>query len=275
MRETTLATLNPAGFAAAFNLVYQDYLVPFVVDAAWAPRHIAGNDLDLAQSPLWLDDAGQVVGLAALGCRDARGWVGGFGVAPDYRGKGLAQGLILALLEAARQRGLSEVQLEVIKGNTRAVRTYERAGFAHIREVRIFAHPADSATSQDAPAQLHAVTPAELLPHATRLRPVRPTWQRETASLAHTPNLAGLALGSAAAPTAYVLYAANDTNASIVDFAAPTAELAQTLAAALPAHLPGRTLRLSNEPEESPVCAALDHLGWQETLREHEMIYTL
>ena len=275
MRETTLATLSPAEFAAAYNTVYQDYLVPFVVDAAWAPSFIAGNDLDLAHSPLWLDDDGGIVGLAALGRRDSRGWVGGFGIAPAHRGKGLAQGLIAALLRAARQRGLSQVQLEVITGNTRAIRTYERAEFAHIREVRIFAQPTDGAPAPDSPAHLHPATPAELLPHGARLRPVRPTWQREAARLAHSPNLAGLALGSATAPDAFVLYAAKESNASILDFAAPTPELARALAASLPGHLPGRKLHLTNEPEESPVCAALDHLGWQETLRQHEMIRTL
>ena len=40
-------------------------------------------------------------------------------------------------------------------------------------------------------------------------------------------------------------------------------------------HLPGRTLHLTNEPEESPVCAALDRLGWAETLRQHEMVIRL
>lgn len=275
MRETTLATLNHAELAAAFTNVYQDYLVPFVVDASWAGPHVASNDLDLDHSPLWLDDNGAVVALAALGRRGARGWVGGFGVTPGYRGQGLAARLIDALLRSARDAGLAEVQLEVIAGNTRAIRTYERVGFVRTRDLRILARPADAPPAPDDLAQPHAAAPDQLLPHGDRLRATRPAWQRESASLAHLTGLSGLALGSDAAPTAYLLYRGNETNASIADFAAPTLDTALALAAALPALLPGRTLRISNEPEESPTCAAFDQLGWQEALRQHEMIFKL
>jgi GNAT superfamily N-acetyltransferase len=274
MRETTLDTLDHAELAAAFTTVYQDYLVPFVVDAAWAGPHIAANDLVPEHSPLWLDDDGKVVALAALGRRGVRGWVGGFGVAPEYRGKGLAARLIEALLRSARDVGLSEVQLEVIAGNTRAIRTYERAGFVHARDLRILARP-DNAPS---PEPGEVVTPADLgqlLPHGSRLRATRPAWQRESASIAHLTGLSGLALGSANAPTAYLIYRAGETSAGIVDFAAPAVESALALAAALPRILPGRTLRIANEPEESPICAALDQLGWRESLRQHEMMRTL
>lgn len=274
MRETTLATLDHAGLAAAFTKVYQDYLVPFVVDASWAGPHVAANDLDLEHSPLWLDDEGKVVALAALGRRGERGWVGGFGVAPEHRGRGLAARLIDALLTSAHGVGLAEVQLEVIAGNTRAIRTYERAGFVRTRDLRILARP-DDAPMPEPGGDVFAAAPDQLLPHGTRLRATRPAWQRESASLAHLTGLSGLATGSADAPTAYLLYRAGETSAGIVDFAAPTVELALTLAAALARLLPGRTLRISNEPEESPTCAALDRLGWRETLRQHEMIITL
>jgi ribosomal protein S18 acetylase RimI-like enzyme len=274
MRETTLATLNHAEFAAAFNTVYQDYLVPFVVDASWAGQHIAANDIVPEHSPLWLDDAGKVVALAVLGRRGARGWVGGFGVAPDYRGRGLAARLIDALLQSARGLGMGEVRLEVIAGNTRAIRTYERAGFLRTRDLRILARP-DDAPAPEAGERAVPATPGQLLPHGPRLRPVRPAWQRESASLAHGADLSGLALGTADAPTAYLLYRANAQNAIISDFAVPTVEAALALAAALQSHLPGRTLRIANEPEESPACAALDRLGWRETLRQHEMVRAL
>jgi hypothetical protein len=36
-----------------------------------------------------------------------------------------------------------------------------------------------------------------------------------------------------------------------------------------------RNLRIVNEPERGPTCAALDQLGWRETLRQHEMVRTL
>src|SRR4051794_36292166 len=137
MHETTLATLSPAELAAAFNTVYTDYVVPFVVNEAWARQHVAANSIALEHSPLWLDDSGALVALAALGVRGERGWVGGFGVAPDYRGQGLSRQLARATLDRARQASLRRVQLEVITSNARAIRTYERAGFVRTRDLLI------------------------------------------------------------------------------------------------------------------------------------------
>ncbi len=274
MHMTTLATLSLAELAAAYTTVYQDYLVPFVVDEAWAKQYLPANDIVPAASPLWLDDDGNVIALAALGRRGLRGWVGGFGVAPEHRGQGLASRLIAALLDSARAQGLTELQLEVITGNTRAIRTYERTGFVRTRDLRIFAHPA--ATAPTGPvAQLHPATSGDLLPHGASLRTIRAVWQREPVRFAQDAGLSGLALGSATQPEAYALYRATPTNAVLLDFVAPTIVAAEALAAALPYHFPGHTLRLTNEPEESPVCAALDRLGWEETLRQHEMVCRL
>lgn len=272
MRRTTLADLSTAEVAAAFTLVYRGYLIPFALGEAAARQHLAANDIAADHSPLWLDDDGAVVALAALGRRGARGWVGGFGVAPDHRGRGLAHELIGATLDAARGRGLAAVQLEVLTGNARAIRTYARAGFAHTRDLRILSRPADAPDAGGAAPPLHPADPAELLAHAPRLRPVAPPWQREMASFA---GLAGLALGSPAAPDGYVIYREGAGGASILDFAAPDAEAAGALATALPRALPGRALRLANEPDDSPVCAALAASGWGEVLRQHEMVIGL
>src|SRR3954451_16192561 len=138
MRQTTLATLTFQGVADAFNLVYTGYFVPTNVSAHGARSHVEAGDIALDASPLWLDDTGAVVGFAALGVRGLRGWVGGFGVAPAYRGQGVSQGLIGALLEQARGLGIGEVALEVLVQNAPAIRTYERAGFVHRRDLRTF-----------------------------------------------------------------------------------------------------------------------------------------
>ena len=51
-------------------------------------------------------------------------------IAPDYRGRGLAKKLVKAVVDDAfRQEGLEILTLEVVAGNTAAVRTYESLGF--------------------------------------------------------------------------------------------------------------------------------------------------
>jgi RimJ/RimL family protein N-acetyltransferase len=48
----------------------------------------------------------------------------------DYQGQGLGSFLTQELLRGARSRGFHRVGLEVVADNMRAVRVYERAGFA-------------------------------------------------------------------------------------------------------------------------------------------------
>lgn len=50
-------------------------------------------------------------------------------VAPQWRGKGVGSGLIKALLENAKQRGIRRVSAEVHPGNAAIERTLESSGF--------------------------------------------------------------------------------------------------------------------------------------------------
>lgn len=272
MRQTTLATLTFRALADAFNLVYTDYFVPVAVTEQAARSHVEAGDIDRASSPLWLDDTGGVVGFAALGVRGTRGWVGGFGVAPAYRGQGISHGLIGALLDRAKRIGVRDVALEVLAQNAPAIRAYRRAGFAHRRDLRTFrwAKPVEAGEGPE----MHPADPASLLPHRARIG-ASPPWQREPASVAKMPGLEGLACGAPDAPRAFLLSRAVDDAITIVDIAAPDADTAIRLVGALARRAAGRPMRLTNEPEGSPVCAALSSLGWEEIIRQHEMLYFL
>jgi ribosomal protein S18 acetylase RimI-like enzyme len=53
----------------------------------------------------------------------------GMGVLPQHRGKGLGRALMAAALTAARDRGITRVELTVRTDNTRARKLYESFGF--------------------------------------------------------------------------------------------------------------------------------------------------
>ncbi len=55
----------------------------------------------------------------------------GMHVVTGYQGRGVGAGLMQALLEQAEKRAIRRVELTVYPDNVRAVRLYERAGFAH------------------------------------------------------------------------------------------------------------------------------------------------
>lgn len=54
-----------------------------------------------------------------------------FAVLADYRGQGVAQGLMAALETEARRRGACKLTLEVLQGNRPAQALYTRCGFAN------------------------------------------------------------------------------------------------------------------------------------------------
>lgn len=55
----------------------------------------------------------------------------GMGIVDGYRDQGLGQRLITATLDAARSRGFHRVELDVHADNPRAIRLYQKVGFAH------------------------------------------------------------------------------------------------------------------------------------------------
>jgi predicted GNAT family acetyltransferase len=222
---------------------------------------------DLVNSLVALDGA-EAVGMAVLAARGTRGWVGGFGVVPAWRGRGLGRRLMSELVERARAAGLRRLSLEVLAGNTAAIRLYEQAGMRVTRDLLVMERPAGWATAPRGAVAREAPA-AELLEHFTRLHPEPPAWQREPASLL-AANLLGLYLGRRSRPRAYALVRhTREGETFLSDLAAADARQARAMCAAL-GHV-GGALKINNEPEQSPYAAPLLEHGFREVLRQHEM----
>lgn len=133
--EPATALTTPA-LAALFNAGYAGYLVPVNVNAAYIETHIQQQDVSLEHS--WVAyDGNEPVGFAFLAIRDKRGWVAGIGVVPGHRQQGIGRGLMMRLIETARQARLRQVQLEVIVGNDAAHALYLAVGFRDTRRLLV------------------------------------------------------------------------------------------------------------------------------------------
>lgn len=166
MRQLTFADLDLSQQTAALNLVYRDYHMPFLVAQDWVKEHIQAHAIDAARSPLWMDGLGQVVALALLALRSDRAWIGGFGIAPAYRGNRLSGPVLKETLKELTV----PVQLEVLVPNQKARATYERGGFRIQRELVVLEGPPGRAQESLECAGL-------------------PCWQRQLASLKQMANL--------------------------------------------------------------------------------------
>jgi RimJ/RimL family protein N-acetyltransferase len=68
----------------------------------------------------------------------------GMGLLAHVRGQGVGRRLAEATIDAAKARGIERIELEVFASNVRAIRLYERLGFAH-EGVRLRARKLDGA----------------------------------------------------------------------------------------------------------------------------------
>jgi ribosomal protein S18 acetylase RimI-like enzyme len=129
-----------SALARAFQFSFSDYFVPMNMDEAHLREFIYVNDIDLGLSFLVETPSGQPVGQALSGRRGELGWIGGVGLHPEYRGKGIARDLVKGQLKAFRDAGVQEVTLEVLSQNDRAKKLYDGMGFETVRDLQYFRH---------------------------------------------------------------------------------------------------------------------------------------
>ena len=252
---------STAALAALFTASFEGYVVPMTVDEAIFRRMLELFDFDLGCSRVALRD-GRPVGLVNLGVRGRGGWVGGMGVVPDERRRGTGELLMRSAHDAARERGLDHVVLEVIDTNRAAIALYEKLGYERLRDLEIWSLDADPprSTAREAP-------PAEAHARVRELRDAPEPWQRSDVVLERllvTEQLRGLVADGGAAvvrPTPHAVV--------VEQVAARDAEAArELLAAALAIAGP---VRLTNVPAGAPVAQAFSSLGGKLDLRQHEL----
>jgi GNAT superfamily N-acetyltransferase len=243
-------TLGPADtlaldeLAALFNAGYEGYVVPLRVGPAQLATWIAAWHIDLTRSRIAPGE-----GIALLGVRGERGWIGGLGVVPAARRRGLGR----ALMEAVLGEAPSDVTLEVIEHNEPAIRLYESLGFERTRLLEVW--------SLDADVPAADVRHAEPSPVGEPEAP----WQRADASL--RPGYERLEVDGGAAAIR-----GGGGIVSLLQLRADNADAAGALVAA--ARSRGTGLRFVNVPEGHPRGAAIAELGGRRDLRQFEMRLT-
>jgi ribosomal protein S18 acetylase RimI-like enzyme len=123
-------TLTTAELAELFTAGYEGYFMPIHVDEATFRFMVDSWDIDLSRSR-----AVPGAGVCNLGVRGETGWIGGLGVVPSRRRRGVGRALMHAVLEAAP----AEVTLEVIEQNDPAISLYESLGFERVRILEVWA----------------------------------------------------------------------------------------------------------------------------------------
>ncbi len=259
LQLSSAADLDLDALAALFTAGYSDYYVPIHVERPALEFMASAFDLDLEASRV-ATSGGEPVGFCALGVRGGEGWIGGLGVVAGSRRHGIGETLMLATLDEARTRGITEVRLEVIRENERAIPLYERLGFARTREREVWSLAGGAGRAEEIPAaDAHDVT-------RTR-RAVREPWQRDDGTIAQLGDATGLRAGAGAA-----VVRVSNGRVSLLQAAGDDAELRELVAAARSL---GVGLTVLNVPPDHPLAPVLADLGGRVDVTQYEMSLAL
>lgn len=223
------------------------------------------NDVDAGASPIWYDEDGSVLAAALLAIRGRRGWIGGFGVAPEHRGRGYATQLLHTIEETARERGLRSIQLEVLADNLPAIQAYRGAGFEIVRTLRSFERLVENAVK---PAGFVFAAPEEFIDVP---EPAAPCWQRERATL----HNGAVSTAISDARNTYALYRFNAHAAHVLKIDVTGAKQLDSLARAIAAGREFQSVLILNEPDGSPISDYAKTAHWNEPFLQYEMKLTL
>jgi ribosomal protein S18 acetylase RimI-like enzyme len=258
------SAFTDAELAALFTAAYEGYAIPFMVDESTFAFMVDAFDLDVDQSLVAVKDE-TAVGLANLGRRERRTWLGGVGVVQSRRREGIGELLTRSLLDRAAALGVTEMGLEVIVENEPAIQLYEKLGFVRTRELEVLA--LERGDSDEAAVEV-PFDAAQRLVRARR--EAEEPWQRSDETLAHLagrePAPLGLAAGDAAA-----IYRPSGESVSLVQAAGDGPGL-QAILSTLRAK---GTVSAVNYPSDGPVAAAMRAAGSRVTLRQYEMVKLL
>ncbi len=114
--------------------------------APWSERSIASELTN--EYSLWLVEERDGVAVAYVGSQSCppEADVMNVAVAPAFRRQGIGEGLMVALMDALRDKGMESLTLEVRASNSPAIALYDRLGFTEVgRRPNYYTDPREDA----------------------------------------------------------------------------------------------------------------------------------
>lgn len=141
MKIIDLTQVNTQDIVQVLNESFSDYIIPLQLTLEQLEIKIATENIQLDLSIGVLDD-GKLVGFMLHALNTVEGKLTAYnaatGVIPSCRGQGLVGRMYAVLLERLRPLQVEQLVLEVIEGNTSAIRAYEKMGYHIARKLVCF-----------------------------------------------------------------------------------------------------------------------------------------
>lgn len=274
---TTAKNVPLSRVLAGVNESYQDYFVPVNLSEKAFLSLLARESVILDHSPVAVVD-GKVVGTVLLGKRGERGWIGGVGIIPAFRGLGIARRLMKEAITAAASLGLTRLQLEVVIENEAAIHLYESMGFEIERDLFIMSSEGGgNIRVREMPFTIRAFKPGRHSPSLDWIMektPIKLPWQREReALLTERRALQGLALvdDSSEELKGICLFQPAESDNDIKALVVADSAGGEYLLTRLLNQYPWTFTSCLNIPEDDPMVQSYRDMGFRIMLIQHEM----
>jgi ribosomal protein S18 acetylase RimI-like enzyme len=169
----------PAAVVEALNHCFEGYLTPVNFTITSFEQRMRGEHLDPEASKIYTLE-NQPVGVILVARRGWNSRIAAMSVAPDFRNQGVGRQMLLAALEAARDRHDRQVILEVFEQNPNAVRLYRSVGFQITRRLNGYQRPPRTETFEP----LIEIDPLEFARIAARESDAGLPWMLEAETFA-------------------------------------------------------------------------------------------
>lgn len=190
MHFRTLEQLSVKQLTELFNASFAEYFVKVNPTPEILREKIVSEDIDLKFS-MGIFEEDKPVGFMLHAIREIDGkkvaYNAGTGVIKEFRGQNATVKMYGKLIPLLKERGVSEVLLEVIAQNTAAIRSYEKAGFQIAADLACFNGAVKEPVSN---ANLEVKELEKLdFNQTTSFFDWQPTWQHTNATISKMENL--------------------------------------------------------------------------------------
>ncbi len=263
-----------AQLAVLVNCSYEQSYLPLQQSALELANYCQYNNMDLGNTVVMFE-GDSFVGCSMLATRGQRGWLGGFGIVPQYRGRGAGKALLTRQLAVARGLGLTQIQLEVPLQTNAALRLGASAGFKSRRDVFDLLIASEALPNPTSMGNISRREPEQIIDWL--LQGQQPGWTRDRINL-QIKGGDGVVLTRADSPSAAMMYRRRGSQGQKVQlYAVALSESAPADLAYMLRHAAAgvTTISIHNEPEGTLLHQACTALGFIEEHRYHEMAIEL
>jgi ribosomal protein S18 acetylase RimI-like enzyme len=276
MEEYQIARALSYDFGALANMfteAFTGYFFPMNMTPEALANHWRLYHIDGARSLVMRDPEGTFVGMTLIGARGTRGWCGGFGVAPAFRGHGAGKRLAREMVETARASGLRSLKLEVLAQNDAARAIYKSAGLTVRRRVRTVEIAVAALPNDEIRDASQVATSAPLM--AEDVLAAQPIWQQELASLLALTTETAQVTDSAGQRSSLVYVRSGATIRILTANVSNSITDLELVALLRQAAGDASAIQLTNCPDSSSILARCQLLGFTAVYGQDEMYMAL